>query len=62
VTKLTAVSTQWILGFMPQCSQPLLFYITENVSLLYRLYSGSFDFIFDSLYADALDDEQTRAA
>jgi len=45
---------------MPLRSQ-LHFYLTDDVSLLYHLYLGSFDFIFDSLYADAMEAAQARA-
>ena len=45
---------------MPLCSQ-LHFYLTDDVSLLYRLYLGSFDFIFDGLFAAAIDAAQARA-
>jgi len=36
-------------------------FLADDVNLLYRLYLGSFFFIFDSLYADAIEAAQARA-
>lgn len=36
-------------------------FLTDDVNLLYSLYFGIFDFIFDSLYADAIEGAQARA-